>query len=73
MGGADRVSFELLSVVAVYDPATAGFDVLTGYREREVPHDCDEVTVALDGGLQDGETVVGVVKCYSFDVADEGF
>ncbi len=38
-----------------------------------MPHDRDEITVALDGGLQDSEAVVGVVKCYSFDASDEFF
>ena len=73
MGGANRVSFELLSVIAVYDPATVGFDEFTRNREREVSHQRDKVTMPLDGGFEDGEAVVRVVKCYSLNAADEGF
>jgi len=73
MRGADRVGFELLSVVPIYEPTTAGFDVLARYRDGEMPHDCDEITVALDGGLDDGKAVVRVVKCHSVDAADGGF
>ncbi len=73
MGSANRVSFELLSMVTVYDPTTFGFNVFARYREREMSHERDEVMLILDGGLEDREAVVGVVKCHAFDAADEGF
>ena len=73
MGGANRVSFELLSMVTVYDPTTFGFDIFARYREREVPHERDEVLVPLDSGFEDGEAVVRVVKCYPLNAADQGF
>ena len=60
-------------MVTVYGPATFGFDEFTRNREREMPHDRDKVTLTLDGGLEDREAVVRVVKRYSFDAADEGF
>ena len=73
MGGANRVSFELLSMVTVYDPATVGFDVLTGNRKCEMSNDRDEVTMTFDDGLEDSEAIVGVVERYSFDAASESF
>ena len=60
-------------MVTVYDPATAAFVEFTRNRERDMTHDRDEISVPLDGGLEDGEAVVRVVKCYSLNAADEGF
>jgi len=60
-------------MVTVHYPATIGLDKFARYRECKVPHQRDEVTMALDDGLEDGEAVVGVVIGNAFDAADEGF
>jgi hypothetical protein len=60
-------------MVTVYDPATFGFDVLSGDCECEIAHESYEIIVALDDDLEDAEAVVRVVVGHAFYATDEGF
>ena len=60
-------------MVTVYDPATFGFYVFSGYCEGKMAHESYEIIVALDDGIEDSEAVVGVVVGDAFDATDDGF
>ena len=73
MGRFHLVSFELLPMLSVDDPATTRFEMLARRHRGCLANDWDQGFSALNLYLQDRKTVVGIVIGNSFDQSAQGF
>ena len=71
--GLEQVRLELKPMRAIRDPDADGVDELAGRDRRDMTDDRHEIALAARLHLQDGETIVLVVKGHPLDGADERF